>query len=73
MRDIISLQRRTAGLGAGEAREARRQILDALAPKRALPEQALVGTSINEAVRLSIANNNASVIFNERSEPRLAG
>ena len=72
VRDIISLQRRTAGLSAEEARRARRRILDTLAPKRALPEQALVGTSVNEAVRLSIANNNSAVVFNERSEPRLA-
>ena len=66
------LQRRTAGLSADDARHARREILDTLAPKRALPQQALIGTSVNEAVRLSIANDNAAVVFNEHSEPRLA-
>ena len=72
VRDIVSLQQRTASLSADDARHARREILDTLAPKRALPQQALVGTSVNEAVRLSIANNNAAVVFNEHSEPRLA-
>ena len=72
VRDIISLQDQTAGLSEAAAEQKRRELLGRLAPKRALPEQALVGTSVNEAVRMSIANGNGAVVFDEESRPLLA-
>lgn len=73
IRDIARLQSETAGLAAGPALEARKSILGQLAPKRALPEQALIGTAVNEAVRLSIANGNAFIGFDGDMTPVLAG
>jgi hypothetical protein len=72
VRDIIILQNATRGLDAAAARTKRQQMIAALAPKRALPDQALIGTAVNEAVRLSIANNNAYVDFDAEMRPRLA-
>ena len=72
VRDIITLQDETAELGEEEAQRRRRELIARLAPKRALPEQALVGTSVNEAVRLSIANSNRAVVFDGESRPVLA-
>ncbi len=46
-----------------------RALLDELEPVRALPSQALVGTAINEAVRLSIANDSAYVAFDDDLTP----
>jgi hypothetical protein len=73
IRDIARLQSETEGLAAGPALEARKSILGQLAPKRALPEQALIGTAVNEAVRLSIANGNAFIGFDGDMTPVLAG
>jgi len=38
-------------------------------PMRALPAQALVGTAINKAVRLSIDNDNGYVEFDDELAP----
>ncbi len=40
-------------------------------PKRALPEQALVGTAVNEAVRLSVESGSRFVEFTPAIHPRL--
>ena len=69
VRDIIALQNETTGLGEEAAARKRRELLGRLAPKRALPEQALVGTSVNEAVRMSIASGNQAVVFDKESRP----
>jgi D-galacturonate reductase len=50
---------------------ARREIIAKLEQTRALPSQALIGTAINEAVRLSIANDNRYVIFDDKVYPAL--
>jgi len=71
LNDIGELCAATDGL-TGEARLARRrEMIAEWAKTRPLPEQALIGTAVNEAVRLSIANNSAYVGFDERLFPKL--
>jgi predicted dehydrogenase len=72
IRDIAAMQNEAVGLGASEALSVRRTFLQKLAPKRALPEQALIGTAVNEAVRLSLGNGNAYVRFDEQMQPFVA-
>ena len=67
--DIREIRRRTAGKPAVEALRIRRAFLKSIAPKRALPDQALVGVAINEAVRLSIAQKNRYVRFDRGLNP----
>ena len=69
--DIRRIETATAGLDQGAALEARRRLLAELEPLRPLPNQALVGTAINEAVRLSIANASAWVGFDDEFSPHL--
>ncbi|MGQ9554014.1 MAG: Gfo/Idh/MocA family protein [Anaerolineae bacterium] len=71
LNDICQLYQETVGL-ADQARLARRrQMISAWAESRPLPNQALIGTAVNEAVRLSIANNGRYVGFDERMYPVL--
>ncbi|MFW6107211.1 MAG: Gfo/Idh/MocA family oxidoreductase [bacterium] len=70
--DVRRILAATRGLEPGEALERRRQLLAELEPVRALPSQALVGTAINEAVRLSIDAGGAYVTFGEDLAPCLA-
>ncbi len=69
--DIRYIRAETAGLPSAAALARRLQILEALGPKRALPEQALIGTAVNEAVRLSIACGSQFVVFDQAMYPRL--
>jgi len=69
--DARRIEEMTASLSGEEAISARREIIEKLTQTRALPNQALVGTAINEAVRLSIANNNQYVTFDEKMYPKL--
>jgi len=69
--DICLLYQETEGLDVNEAHLKRKRLLKALEPKRALPSQALVGTAVNEAVRLSIANSNCFVTFDRKMNPVL--
>lgn len=61
--DIRQIQRATAGLDERAALAKRKELIAALEPVRPLPDQALVGTAINEAVRVSIAHDSAYVYF----------
>jgi len=67
--DVGRIAAETRGLDHTAALLRRRELLDALEPIRALPSQALVGTAINEAVRLSIANDSAYVAFDDDLTP----
>ncbi len=69
--DIREIRSEVAGLSPSEAVERRLEILDRLGPNRPLPEQALIGTAVNEAVRLSIENGNRFVGFGEGMYPSL--
>jgi hypothetical protein len=71
IQDVASLYEETSGLDVNEAHLKRKQILRMLEPKRALPSQALIGTAVNEAVRLSIANNSCYVSFDRKMNPVL--
>jgi hypothetical protein len=68
IRDIIAA---TAGMAPEQALAKRREMIAALEPLRPLPAQALIGTAINEAVRLSIANGNRYVGFGEDCAPHV--
>src|SRR5262245_8567489 len=69
--DVVQLRRETSGLADPDALRKRRQLLECWGPKRALPGQALLGTAVNEAVRLSLANRNRYVGFDAEMFPQL--
>jgi predicted dehydrogenase len=69
--DILEICERTSGLSEDEARTMRLEIIQRLRKTRPLPEQALIGTAVNEAVRLSISNGSSPVVFEEDMTPRL--
>jgi hypothetical protein len=69
--DVRDLVTATLGMSDAKARKFRKQRLAELEKTRALPLQALVGTAINEAVRLSIDNGNAFVGFDEDMYPKV--
>ena len=68
IRDIVAA---TRDMAAEDALAKRRQIVERLEPLRPLPKQALIGTAINEAVRLSIANGNQYVGFKDDWSPHV--
>ena len=70
IKDAQRLAAETRGMDPVQALRHRRAFLEALDPIRALPRQALVGTAINEAVRLSIDNDNAYVYFDDDLTPQ---
>ena len=70
--DARNIEMEVASLPADQVIPARRNIIEKLEKTRALPNQALIGTAINEAVRLSIANNNQFVGFDENMYPILS-
>ena len=69
--DVRNIEMEITSLPADQVVLARRKILEQLENTRALPNQALIGTAINEAVRLSIANDNRYVSFDENMYPVL--
>jgi predicted dehydrogenase len=69
--DVIRLQRETTGMTGPEAIAKRRDLLRSWKAKRALPAEALIGTSVNEAVRVSLANDNRYVGFDAQMYPQL--
>jgi predicted dehydrogenase len=71
IRDVALLHRETAGLGKDAALRRRQELIANLEAKRALPSQALIGTAVNEAVRLSIAHESCYVSFDDQMYPRL--
>jgi len=70
IRDVQSLVAQCAGQDPRQALRRRRELLGQLEPLRALPGQAIVGTAINEAVRISIANDSQYVSFGDDLTPR---
>lgn len=69
--DVLHLCRETAGLAEPVAFGKRQELLAWWEAKRALPGQALIGTAVNEAVRLSLANDNKYVGFDARMFPQV--
>ncbi|MBE9565149.1 MAG: Gfo/Idh/MocA family oxidoreductase [Proteobacteria bacterium] len=73
LRDSHRLHCETEGMSAAEARSHRQQTLKSWeAGQRPLPRQALIGVAVNEAVRLSLDNNNAYVAFDDQMYPKLS-
>ena len=70
IKDVQRIVAETRDLVPLLALRRRREILEQLEPIRALPNQALVGTAINEAVRLSIDTDNQYVGFDEELTPQ---
>ncbi len=66
--DIREILASTRGLGAAGALAKRRELIARLEGVRPLPVQALIGTAVNEAVRLSIAHEGAYVHFGSDME-----
>ncbi len=69
--DVRSIEEKTLSIPENQAVKVRRDIISKLGKTRALPNQALIGTAINEAVRLSIANDNRYVTFDDQMYPKL--
>jgi hypothetical protein len=69
--DIQRVEHATVNLDGKAALATRRRMLAELDPVRPLPGQALIGTAVNEAVRLSIANGSAWVGFDEKFYPHV--
>ncbi len=69
--DARQIAEKVLSLPADKIVAARREIIAELKKTRALPNQALIGTAINDAVRLSIANDNRYVAFDDRMYPVL--
>lgn len=69
--DIRNITAATLGLSRTAALKKRQEMIRRLEPHRALPSQALIGTAINEAVRLSVENGSRFVVFDEKMFPRL--
>ncbi len=67
--DLLMIHKRTKGQPKDEAKRVRQRILDELRKTRPLPEQAIIGTAVNEAVRMSIANGSVPVGFSEDLSP----
>ena len=69
--DIRRMEQATDGMTEAQALTNRQAMIRDLERIRPLPNQALVGTAVNEAVRLSIDNGSRWVRFDERMYPRL--
>lgn len=63
--DIAKFNTETEGLDEAAALAKRQTILAEMEKTRALPNQALIGVAVNEAVRLSIANDSQYVNFDK--------
>jgi len=73
LRDIHRLHGETDGLSEAEALAYReKQMKTWEGGQRPLPRQALVGVAVNEAVRLSLDNANAYVVFDGEMYPKLS-
>ncbi len=69
--DIRKILMETEGMTDEEAKSKREEILKSFEETRPLPNQALIGTAINEAVRISMENGSRWVEFDEKMYPRL--
>jgi len=74
LQDVQHLLRETEGLSKADALKRRREIIAQWVENgcRALPDQAIIGVAINEAVRLSVDSGGRFVTFGEDLRPKLA-
>jgi len=71
MDDIIHILKQIDGKSEAEQAKIRQAIHDEYVKTRPLPEQALVGVAINDAVRLSVDNGSKFVVFDDKLYPKL--
>lgn len=69
--DIIRIHQETADLSAADSLAERRRIIEQFKQTRPLPNQALIATAVNEAVKLSLASDNRAVTFDKQFYPQL--
>lgn len=69
LNDLRAIEQATLGMSPAKAFVKRKAMLAALEAHRALPSQALIGTAINEAVRLSVESGSRFVTFDKRMRP----
>jgi len=69
--DIIRIFQQTKDLSNEQAIAKRKEILSEFDKTRPTPRQALIATAVNEAVKLSLANSNAVIGFDENLRPKL--
>jgi len=73
LRDIHTLHVETEGKSKQDALNHRtHRLAEWESGQRPLPRQALIGVAVNEAVRMSLANNNSYIAFDENWYPKLA-
>lgn len=69
--DVRTIEQATMGLPKAKRTTKRAAMISALEAHRPLPSQALIGTAINEAVRLSVDNGSRFVRFDAKFHPHL--
>lgn len=69
--DVLALLAATDGLDEDKAKAVRTEMIARWEKTRPLPCQALIGTAVNEAVRLSLESGSAPVVFDDDFTPRL--
>jgi len=71
MDDIRTILVATEGKNDDEKAKMRKEFHDKYVKTRPLPEQALIGVAINDAVRLSVDNGSKFVVFDDNFYPHL--
>ncbi|NOZ20592.1 MAG: Gfo/Idh/MocA family oxidoreductase [Planctomycetes bacterium] len=71
LNDVRKIDEATVGLAEPERLAKRQEMIAALEDKRPLPSQALIGTAVNEAVRLSVESGSKFVTFDDKFFPHL--
>ena len=69
--DIRNITNAVEGLNQEETLKKRKKMIRQLEEVRPLPMQALIGTAVNEGVRLSMENGSRWVEFDSKMYPRL--
>ena len=73
LRDIHRIHLETEGMSKKDSLAHReKRFKEWEAGQRPLPRQALIGVAVNEAVRLSLDNNSAYVVFDAQMHPQLS-
>jgi len=69
LNDIRAIEQATLGMSPAKALVKRKAMIAAWESHRALPSQALIGTAVNEAVRLSVESGSRFVTFDKQMRP----
>ena len=69
--DIRDILKAVEGMSDEDALKKREEMITEYGKSRPLPNQALIGTAINEATRISMENDSRWVVFDEKLYPKL--